>query len=317
MDIYLGIDGGGTKTEAVIVDENGRLLGTGYGGSSNFGTIGVEMARQHVQTAVSQAQAAANLPSQPFAAAFLGIAGTVSQADRDTVLQMVRPLNLAPAGRVGVDHDGRIALAGGLGGKPGIVQIIGTGTSCFGLNADGQRWMAGGWGHRIADEGGGYWLGIEAMKAATAAFDGRGQSMLLQTLVMEALNLRQMGQIMQRLYSEEMTVAEIAALSRLVITAAEQGDAVANGIIARGMDEVAQCVEAVARRLGWQDDPVNLVCVGGLSQAGEIVMKPLGVAVNGRLPHCTIHLPQYSPAIGAALLAQQHQKPGFFEKPGF
>ncbi len=305
MNTYLGIDGGGTKTKAVILDENGRLLGAGNGGPSNFGTIGVEKARRHIATAIANAVSAANLPAQPFAAAFLGIAGTVSQADRDTVMGMAQQLNLAPAGRIGVDHDGRIALAGGLSGKPGIVQIIGTGTSCFGLNAAGERWMAGGWGHRLADQGGGYWLGIQAMKAATEAFDGRGRPTVLQAMVMDALRLRQMGEIMHRLYGEAMSVAEIAALSRLVIAAAERDDPVANAIIAEGMDEVARCVETVASKLGWQNEAVDLVCVGGISKAGEVVMRPLREAVNGRLPHCAIHNPQHSAAVGAAILAQR------------
>lgn len=306
--VYLGIDGGGTKTEAVILDDSGHILGGGLGGSSNFGNIGVELATRHIQAAVKQAVAEAGIAAPPFAAAFLGIAGVVSQEDRDTVEGIARQLKLAPDDRVGVDLDCRAALAGGLSGEPGIVQIIGTGTSCFGLTADNRRWMAGGWGHLIADEGGGYWIGIQAMKAAAAAYDTRGQSTLLHGMVMDALDIGDFGQIMQRVYSQQLSVTEIAALSKLVVEAAQQGDVVARGIIATGMNEVARCVEAVANYLDFPQDALHLVCVGGVTQAGDVVLEPLKQAVFQRLPHCQIEMPMFDAAVGAALLAlKQHR----------
>lgn len=305
---YLGIDGGGTKTKAVILDDSGRVIGSGWGESSNFGNIGVALATRHIQTAVEQAVAEAGIAAPPFAAAFLGIAGVVSQEDRNIVESIAQQLHLAPDNRIGVDHDCRAALAGGLGGEPGIVQIIGTGTSCFGLTTDGRRWMAGGWGHLIADEGGGYWMGIQAMKAAAAAYDTREQATLLLGMVMDALGISDFGQIMQRVYSQQLSVTEIAALSQLVIEAAQQGDAVARDIIAAGMGEVARCVEAVATYLDFPADMLRLVCVGGITQAGDVVMEPLRRAVYQRLPHCQIATPMFDAAVGAALLAlKQHR----------
>lgn len=305
---YLGVDGGGTKTRAVILDGEGRLCGMGVAGASNFGNTSVAQAQSSIQSAIAQAATQAGTSPTGFAAAFLGIAGVVSEADREVVRQMAVHLQLAPSGMVGADHDCRIALAGGLAGAPGIVQIIGTGTSCFGMNAQGERWMAGGWGHLVADEGGGYWLGVQSIKAAAAAYDGRGEPTLLHDRVLQALGIDSIPHIMRRLYSDKISVSELAALSHVVIAAAQDGDNTARAIIAVGMDEVARCVAAVAYKLSLGDAP-RLVCVGGITQAGEIIMSPLAAAVHHRLPECRIEQPQFPAAVGAALLARQMQEP--------
>ena len=307
-DYYLGIDGGGTKTQAVILDASGRLVGTGVSGSSNFGYIGVEQTIQNIGEAVTIAANDAGVSSESFASAFLGLAGVVSRADRDIVTGIGKTLKLAPDAFLGVDHDCRVALAGGLGGASGIVQIIGTGTSCFGMNANGERWMAGGWGSLIADEGGGYWMGVQAMKAATEAYDTRGKPTLLKQAVLDSLGISEIGQIMHRVYTQQISVAETAALGRLVIETAREGDQVALAIINAGMKEVARCVEAVANYLAFPQDSLRLTCVGGITQAGDIVMQSLTAAVHQRIPDCQIETPRFTPAIGAGLLAiQQHQ----------
>lgn len=207
---------------------------------------------------------------------------------------------------LGIDHDCRIALAGGLIGEPGIVQIIGTGTSCFGIDRNGKRWLAGGWGHLLSDEGGGYWLGLQAIKAAAEHDDGRGEATTLTEMICHELQISTMREVMYRLYTQNLSVTEIAALSRVLIDAAQQKDAVANDIIARGMHEVARCIVTVANQLEFKEDDTHLVLVGGMTQAGEIITKPLKAEIHRQLPHCKIHKPQFDAAIGAALLARQH-----------
>lgn len=306
---YLGIDGGGTKTQAVILDDQGLLVGMGTAGASNIGNVGVTQATRNIQEAVELASAEAGITSTSFETAFLGIAGVVSAQDRDTVLKIAHQLRLASEGQIEVDHDCRVALAGGLGGAPGIVQIIGTGTSCFGRTATGDSWMAGGWGYLIADEGGGYWLGVQALKAATEAYDTRGGSTLLQAMVLDALEIQETKQIMQRVYQDQLSVTDIAKLSRLVIDAAQQNDAVAQDIIALGMNEVGRCIESVANHLNYSEDELRLVCIGGILKAGDVIITPLANAVHQRLPTCQIETPQFPPAVGAGILAKQQQNP--------
>jgi N-acetylglucosamine kinase-like BadF-type ATPase len=301
----LGVDGGGTKTHVVIVDEGGCLCGTGLGGPSNYDDVGVAAARAGIGQAVDAARQAAGLAPAPFTAAFLGMAGVVSPQDRDVIRGIAQDLELAPPERVGVDHDCRVALAGGLTGRPGIVLIAGTGSSCYGRNAAGEDWRAGGWGHLISDEGSSYWLGVQAMQLAVRAFDGRSGPTPVMDRVYHQLGLAHMNGIMHHLYVAGMSRAEIASLAPLVIDAARGGDPASLALIQRGTQDLADCVLAVARRLDLADGPCELVLVGGLFRAGDIFVQPLREAVWERLPHCRITFPELLPELGACLLALQ------------
>lgn len=303
MATVLGVDGGGTKTHVAILDEQGRLLGSGVGGPSNYDDVGKQAAQASIAQAVEAARRSAGLSAQPFDAVFLGMAGVVSPQDRQVIREIALALELAAPERVDVDHDCRIALAGGLTGRPGIVQIAGTGSSTFGMNAAGEAWRSGGWGHLLADEGSGYWLGVQAMVAAVRSYDGRLPHTSLQERVLEQLGLADMDEIMHRLYVTGLTRSEIARLGPLVVEAAAGGDAHARALIRQGCDDMAECVLAVARRLGMDAGASELALVGGLFQAGEIVLDPFVHAIQTRLPACRVTPAELSPVLGAGVLA--------------
>ncbi len=304
MRCVLGIDGGGTSTRAVILDETGALLGIGISAGSNYDDVGIEKALASVQTAVQQARERAGFAVRRFDAVFLGMAGIVSDKDRAVIRDIALRLDLAEPGSIGVDHDIRIALAGALSGRPGIVLIAGTGSSCYARSAAGVDWRSGGWGSLLADEGSGYWLGVEAMKAAVRASDGRGTPTLLTQSVMDHLHLTDINEIMHRVYSIGLSRAEIAAMSRLVIDAAHAHDPVAVNLIVRAGDELAACAEAAARAIGLEAPEVTIV--GGMTQAGAVFLDPLRMHLRARLPDHQWRTPELPPVIGAGLLALQH-----------
>ncbi|MDY6877233.1 MAG: BadF/BadG/BcrA/BcrD ATPase family protein [Chloroflexota bacterium] len=301
----LGIDGGGTKTQAVILNDVGKICGAGIGGISNYDDVGVVTARANIGHAVDAARRAAGLDAAPFDAAFLGLAGVASATDREIVREIARDLQLAPEPFVGVDHDIRIALAGGLSGRPGIVQIAGTGSSCYGRNDAGDNCRSGGWGPLISDEGSGYWLGVQAMRAATRASDGRSQPTALLAAVLAQLELAHIDDIMRHIYVKGMSRVEVAALGLLTIEAARAGDQIALEIIQCGSQAMADCILAVARHLGFTQDSrgCELALVGGVFQAGDVVIQPLREAVLDRLPQCKVALAELPSALGACLLA--------------
>ena len=298
----LGIDGGGTHTRALIMDESGMICGTAQSGPSNYDDIGIEAASRNIDKAVILARNQAALSPEPFDAAFLGLGGVASAADREILKGIANNLHLAKEPNIGVDHDLRIALSGGLSGRPGIVQIAGTGSSCYGRNAAGENWRSGGWGPLIADEGSGYWLGTKAMKAAASSYDGRTRPTMLVSAVLAHLGLSNMDEIMYRVYNQKMLRSEIALLGPLVIKAAQAGDETSLCIIKEGAEEMADCVLAVARRLNFEKG-CELALTGGVFQAGEIVLSRLRMAVNQRIPQCKMIMAQLPPVIGACLLA--------------
>lgn len=298
----LGIDGGGTKTQALIADEEGHVHGLGVGGPSNYDDVGTEKAKANIAETVQMARRQASLPDAPFASVFLGMAGVVSEKDRAAIHAIARELRLTADENIDIDHDCRIALAGGLSGRPGIVLIAGTGSSCYGQNASGESWIAGGWGHLISDEGSSYWLGIQAMRCAAASSDGRLNSSL-QELVQDHFQLIDMRDLMHRLYVIGMSRSEVASLAPLVIHAAHQRDDVALDLLRQGACDLAQMVGTVADKLHFSGGNCELALVGGLFNAGDVIIFPLRIAIKNRLPDCQIVFAELPPASGAALLA--------------
>jgi N-acetylglucosamine kinase-like BadF-type ATPase len=305
MEYVLGIDGGGTKTAAVILTTDGEIFGFGEAGASTYGVVPLEDTQNHIAEAVDRARQRAGISAFPFQAVFLGLGNVVSEADRRAIRQIAQGLNLAEVDKIGVDHDIRVALAGGLSGKPGIALILGTGASCFGLNTGGKTWRSGGWGPVIDDGGSGYWLGIQAMHAAVAAYDGRGAATQLTSLVMETLELETMDGLMNRLYVQNLSRSEIGNLGKLVFSAAQHDDEIAIRIIQQGCDLLAECVFAVTRKLEMDASQCEVALVGGLTRAGPVYLDPLIKAIGSRLPGCNVHLAEMPPVLGAGLLALQ------------
>ncbi len=300
----LGVDGGGTKTQAAILDEGGQVCATGLGGPSNYDDIGLDQARANIAQAVAVARRRGGLDEAPFSAAFLGLAGVVSARDRAAGHTIAADLRLAVPERIGIDHDCRIALAGGLSGRPGIVLIAGTGSSCYGLNAAGENWRSGGWGSRIGDEGSGYWLGLQALISAVRAYDGRGEATRLQADILTTLGLADMNDIMHRLYVDNMARSEIAALGPLVLEAAGTGDGQAKALIGQACADLADCVRAVAGHLGFSGT-CEVALVGGLVQGDPHFAQTLRGAIQQRLPQSRCQRAELPPVLGAGILALQ------------
>jgi N-acetylglucosamine kinase-like BadF-type ATPase len=158
MKYMLGVDGGGTRTRAVVIDEFANVQGLGYSGSSNYDDVGAQQAQWHLHAAIRQACAPISGPGR-LSAAYLGIAGVVVNRDRLLVREMLQGLGLADDASVTIDHDCGTALAGAIGEGPGVVVIAGTGSSCYGRNESGETWLCGGWGYLLDDLGSSYFLG--------------------------------------------------------------------------------------------------------------------------------------------------------------
>ena len=302
----LGVDGGGTKTMTAIADLNGELRGFGQGGPSNHDDLGAEIVGENIAAAIQQARKMAGMGDLPFASAFLGMAGVVTEKDRSAIRQIMLNLKVVDIDHIEIDHDCRIALAGGLSGRPGIVLITGTGSSCFGINATGDTWISGGWGHLISDEGSGYWLGLQALRITAGVDDGQIPHSLLYEQVRSHLNLSDTRELMYRLYVQGLSRAEIAAMAPLVIKSARHGDSAALRLLEQAADDLADCVFAAAHQLNLSSGVCEIVQTGGLLNAGDIYLQPLRSAILHKIPEACFSLPELSPVLGACLLAMQN-----------
>src|SRR6266576_3237285 len=172
MKYFLGVDGGASKTAALVIDDSGKSLGSGVAGPSNHLRVGIETAARNIERAVNKALVAADVASREIHWAYCGIAGADHPAHRQEVVDSLSVF--FPRGNFTVDNDARIALTGAIGFGPGVVVIAGTGSVAVGRNAAGEEARAGGWGPIVGDEGSGYAIARGGLGAILCAYDGRG-----------------------------------------------------------------------------------------------------------------------------------------------
>ncbi len=301
MPLFLGIDGGGTRTRAVLVDDTVRQGAWGEAGPTNPNHVMIEQVRANLDQAIGSACEQLGAKRADCVSAFLGVAGVTTASGRRDLEAVLRSCALERA-ILGVDHDIRIALAGGLAGQPGIALIVGTGSSCYGRRADGKTWQTGGWEALISDEGSGYYLGREAIAAAARMADGRVPDSPLRTRVFQWLELSTIADILPRIHDRGLSRAEIAAFAPQVMELAESGDGEARLILDRGAHLLAEMVEANFRMLPTGGIP-RVVITGGLGTSQSLYREKIVLEILRLLPAAAIQNPLLPPAAGAVLLA--------------
>lgn len=301
---FLGVDGGGTRTRAMIADPDGHVLGFGEGGPANLKAVSRERVRSGIADAVERASADAGGVALPFAGAFLGMAGVSTEADRQQIREIAWELSLAEEHRLGVDHDLAICLSGGLGDLPGIVLVAGTGSSCFARNAERKMARAGGWGSLLDDAGSAYDLGLQALRVTVRSIDGRLAETALKDAVMERLSLERHEWITRRVYDEGLTKAEIASLAKEVIRCAEEGDGPSIGLLERAAADLAELVKAVVSRPGFGIE-LPVVLAGGVALSGNPFQPLLERAISEAVPGIRTLAPRLAPVGGAVIMAME------------
>lgn len=247
----LGVDGGGTKTLALLAGPDGEIIGMGEGGPSNFHAAGHDAARASLETALRAAWNDAGLQPEPLAAACLGLAGVGRADDHAQVLAWVR--EFIPAGALELVNDARLVIeAGAASDSPawGLAVISGTGSIAYGWDAAGNSARAGGWGYLLGDEGSAFSVGLAALRAVCRAHDGRAPATLLTRCLLEAWSLNDPQELVGRVYQGKIPRTEIAMLSRVIEAAADAGDAAAAAIFERAGEELALAAASVALQLG-------------------------------------------------------------------
>ncbi len=255
--VVCAVDGGGTKTLAIVLDRNGVERGRATAGPSNFVAGEAERVVANVTFAIEAAlESAGVFPS--LGSLWVGLAGIDRPGAREAIAARLSHL----AANVRLTNDAQL-LFGAFPDETGIVLIAGTGSIALGQDRHGQTARAGGWGYLIGDEGSGYDLGRRAIRAAAKAADGRG----LQTSLLPALlthwELEDPLQIIDTVYRER-DKAVIAGCAGLVFDAADAWDPVASRLVQSGAAELATAVGAVEQALDFDNEAVPLVLAGSL-----------------------------------------------------
>ena len=301
MAFYLGVDGGGTHTVALLGDHTGRILGRGEAAASNIHSAGAEAAREALRAATEQALSAAGV-AQPVAAACLGLAGAGRAAEQALWQRWATEAHLAE--QVLVVNDCELVLAAGTPAGWGLALIAGTGSIALGRSASGARARAGGWGYLLGDEGSGYAVGLAALQAVARAADGRAPATSLAQAILSHWGLSEPSELVGFIYRPGVPRAEIAALAPLVELAAVAGDPVAQAILRAAGEDLARALDAVARRLGLGHQAIPCALGGSLLVRGHVVRREALAAAAALGWHLAPVALVEEPAIGALRLAR-------------
>ena len=314
MSYVLGIDGGGSKTVCVLIDDSCQVLGRGEAGSSNYQSVGIEATLQSIESAIHNAVEAAIITNTVnIDAICLGLAGVGRATDIEVVKGLVKELQnnklpitwaLQPA-NILICNDALIALVGGIGQPVGIVVAAGTGSIVFGRNHRGHTKRVGGWGYILGDEGSAYKIAIAGMNAALKSYDGREISTSLLEGFKQHLDLKSIEDLIEVIYRRKWGVKQIAALAPVVDFAAASGDIVANIIIDNAVKELVQATSTVINAIFTADSVLEVVTTGSVWRGRCNIHERFVASLVKKFPNVKVIFPRYEPAYGAGLLALQ------------
>ncbi|MEZ6062473.1 MAG: BadF/BadG/BcrA/BcrD ATPase family protein [Planctomycetaceae bacterium] len=223
--------------------------------------VGFEAAESNIAAAIAAAFADARVTRGPVAAACIGAAGAGRSTEQQRLHSWAESSGVAEA--VSITSDVELILAAASPDRVGIALVSGTGSLAFGRNSSGRTARAGGWGHFFGDEGSGYAIAIAGLRAAAQAADKRGPSTDLLPRLQDRLQTTTPMQLVERIHSDSMRLADIAALAEVVFAASES-DEVARRIVVEAADALSTMVRTLVRELDFTAEPFSLALAGGV-----------------------------------------------------
>ncbi len=302
---FIGINGGGTKTTLVAVDEHLKVLTQLQTGGTNQNNIGVEKVREVLLTAIHELLTQAKLTISDIGGLCAGLSGVDRPADREIFTKILN--EICPGVPVFLENDGTIALVAAVGRKFGVITICGTGTISIGVDESGKLARASGWGY-LLDDGSGYWIGREALTAVAYAQDGAQPPTLLKERILKRLEIGNIDAILPWLYAPNRNPNEIAALAVEVVNAADQ-DLTALQILVRAADALAKHTLAVIKNLHFGNVQIPIVVSGGIFDNVALVRNRFIQTLQTSAPNIEPLLATRGAELGAAILAIQHANP--------
>lgn len=304
MKLWLGVDGGATKTRVVVADATGKPLAEGLAGPTNVQVVGINAAATNLAAALRAALADAPRTSSPTLRLTLGLAGLDGANDVPSVgafiTQALSRLNVR-ASWVAV-NDAVIAWAGALDGQPGGIVISGSGAAGLAVNAQGALFHADGLGHWLGDEGSGFAVGRTGARAAARGQEGRGPQTLLSGLLVTHAGEPMAAWAARLVEDDELAYRALTDFAPRVVEAATEGDAVATAILADAGRSLAETGASVVRRAGLGAGSA-VATAGSLFVHAPPLREAFSTAMADLCPGCQVIWPRTQPAEGALLLA--------------
>jgi N-acetylglucosamine kinase-like BadF-type ATPase len=301
--MFLGIDGGGTKTAYAVIDGDGGIHALHVGPSVSHLAEGFERAQVKLTQGIDTALSLASVQATGLDFAFIGLPAH-GEDSASTARMNAMPAAILQRDRYRCGNDMICSWAGALGCQDGISVIAGTGSMAYGEYA-GRAARCGGWGEIIGDEGSAYWVAREGMNLFSRMSDGRAPRGPLYELVRERCGITLDLDLCARVYGEDAnTRSAFAQFAPVVHEAARAGDGQAVVIFERAARELLECVEATRRAMNVPDGVVLPVShTGGVLNGASLMLDVFRGAIAKTAGRLEYRAPQHSPEIGAALYA--------------
>ncbi|MFC1960664.1 N-acetylglucosamine kinase [Chloroflexota bacterium] len=300
LELLLAVDGGQSQTLALLATSDGRILGAGLSGPANHVHEPGGMARMEraLRNAITEAFNEAGIAPTQVKSACFGMTGGAHVVP--SVVCKFLECDILTA-----CDDMVTALAGASLTRPGIVVIAGTGASAFGQTADGRQAKSDGWGYIMGDAGSGYDIGVQGMRAAAEALDGRGPSTSLIDTIPARFGVVDLIEVHAAVYKSEISRPQIASLAAVVCEAADNGDIIAQQLLTQASQSLAKSALAVLGKLAMTETGMPVYLTGGVFRAGHWILEPFKASLVAVSPDTEVHVPAFEPVIGALLMAMQ------------
>eukprot|EP01091_Cochliopodium_minus_P012991 TRINITY_DN4073_c2_g2_i1.p1 TRINITY_DN4073_c2_g2~~TRINITY_DN4073_c2_g2_i1.p1 ORF type:complete len:314 (-),score=87.76 TRINITY_DN4073_c2_g2_i1:341-1282(-) len=299
--LFLGVDGGGTSTQGILIDSKDNILGKSYTQSSNWNSVGEIKAKEALVDCINNTLINAKKEISDVSAICLALAGV----DRPNDIEMVQGWmkETYTNTKVYIMNDAIAALASGTRGKlEGIVVISGTGTICYGV-LNGKKSRSSGWGPLFYDIGSGYNLGVRILKAVSFANDGRGEYTSLLPALLEHLKIDDCAQLIPWAYTS-LEWSRIASISFLCQQEALKGDKIATKILNKVTNSLAESVFPVHENLQFGDEFTIVLAGTVFTHQGSLIGAKVKEILQKKYPKSNIIFPQIDESHAAALLAK-------------
>ena len=302
MSAVLGIDGGGTRTRASIVDGE-RVLAFAENGSIKRLRVGTKTAEWNLRAILEDVFSKAGVKNVKAASA--GVASASMPGVKEWIAGVLTEFGVKHCEVVG---DEVIALDGAFKGGPGILQIAGTGSNCIGRAPDGGRESAGGWSSRLGDEGSGYWIGLHAVRRALRAYDHEEPTKILET-VASTWGTKTLEELVN--LGDSTPGPDFATLAPAVSQLAEEGDAVALSVLQQAAEDLVDSVLLVRSKLRRKHNlrvEVPVAWIGSVIGKSRLVREAFLAGLRAAAPEMPVRDTEVAGIEGAVWRAQQLAK---------
>ncbi|MEL3906709.1 MAG: BadF/BadG/BcrA/BcrD ATPase family protein [Treponema sp.] len=298
--LFFGIDGGGTQSRLGICDENGHIRGVVKGGSTNMYAAGFDTACANIRALLKKVKEECRIDIRDCAAGCFASAGVSTESEKDNFRRFFEAEGLRCP--LHICNDALAALAGGTGKPEGIIIISGTGSIAAGLDGCGRTVRAGGLGHLISDEGSGFCIGLEGMKAAAAAAERRGMPTVLEMMLFEHYQIESIRELFPFLYTQ-FDKPRIASFAPAVFTAARRKDRVALAIVENAAKDLSLLAYSVYSRL-FEGKKTEAVLSGGVFEHDPAFARKTAAYISEALPPVQVIPRRFDAVTGACILAR-------------